>query len=162
MSKEEDILSDPILAAQVKDITGFTPSELVNGLLNQIKNAPPEERFRIAARTPSLAGVIYDMFEAEKHRKVVAEKKPPITPIPSPEFMQGDTRGFGQRRGLHSSTMREIIQKANQRDPTAPYFDPNSDHMAQINPLTPHWNLSGDFPILVTPLKPGFKMSGPA
>lgn len=66
--------------------------------------------------------------------------------------------GSPQHGGLHTPTMQEIVARANQRDPTAPYFDPNSDHMRQINPLEPHWSGS-EHPVYVNPLKPGLKIS---
>lgn len=156
MSNKENPLSDPKLIATVKKITGFTPTELADGLRDQIKNASPEERFKIAARTPSLAGVIYQMNEAEakENRRAQVKKNPPIA---RPVEAQGDTRYLTQHRGLHTPTIQEIIADANKPDPTAPYFDTNSDHMRQINPLEPHWTF-GDNPRLVNPLNPGPKM----
>lgn len=68
-----------------------------------------------------------------------------------PVDMQGDTRYLPPKNPFESGT---------QRSGTEPYFDPNSDHMAQIDPLAPHYDLSGDFLRLVNPLKPGPKISG--
>jgi len=104
---------------------------------------------------------------AEMKRKEKGESSPTVSSgsptsravAPTIVFQGG---GVAQPRGLHTHTIQEIIQKAKQPDPTAPYFDTNSDHMRVINPLEPHYDLSGDFPKLVTPLKPGLKISGPA
>lgn len=68
-----------------------------------------------------------------------------------------------------SSTAQPIVMQGDTRRPKSPldgsqhtgnqpYFDPNSDHMVQIDPLAQHYDLSGDFPNLVNPLKPGPKM----
>lgn len=83
----------------------------------------------------------------------------PVTVHAPTTVLQGGTRGVAQQQGLHTPTMAEIIAQGNQRDPAAPYFDTNSDHMRVINPLEPHYDLSGDFPKLVNPLKPGPKIS---
>lgn len=150
-------LYDPELVARVeKESGGLTPREVVANVTNKIRFASPRERLKIAARSPALAGVIYELNGAEGHGGVEAEKN---SPTARPVVMQGDTRGLAQRQGLHTPTMAEIIAQGNQRDPAAPYFDTNSDHMRVINPLEPHYDLSGDFPKLVNPLKPGPKIS---
>lgn len=90
-------------------------------------------------------------------KPTISAQKPPAV---SNTVLQGGIRR--STGGLHTLSMAEIIAQANQADPTAVHFDPNSDHMRQVDPLAPHYDLSGDFPKLITPLKPGPKISGPA
>lgn len=76
------------------------------------------------------------------------------SPTVSNIVIQGDTRGLTQHRGPHTLTAAEIIAEGNRPDPTAPYFDPNSDQMRLVDPLEPHYDFSTDFHTLVEPLKP--------
>lgn len=159
MCKEKDELLDPELVAKVKKITGFTPTELAEGIVKEIKNASTTERFNMAVRTPELAGIIYKVIEAENRTSEIQRTKAVANTIPVQPRIYGAIRPL---KGLHTPTIAEIITNANQPDPTKPYFDTNSDHMRQINPFEPHTDFSGEFPVTVNPLKPGPKITGPA
>lgn len=171
---EVDKLFDPPYVAKVKQITGYTPIELVSGLRSQIMNSSVDELMAMSARTPELAEPIAEVIIAkiadpEKYAKwqqdaaklrsaVEKAKNRPMTPPPA--VMQGDTRGLVQQKGLHTPTIMEIIEQANQPNPTEPYFEAGGNVGRWINPLEPHWNLSGDFAKLVDPRNPPPKISG--
>ena len=101
-------------------------------------------------------GIQNTVREAKEYADFIARlngrSAPTAPPVP---VLQGGIRRSTQ--GLHTPTMAEIVANANKPDPTAPYFDTNSDFMRKIDPLAPHYT-HGDFPTLVNPLKPGPKM----
>jgi len=128
---------------------------------DQLNNLSREERFKIAASNPLLAGIVYRVNEAENRRRTAeAQKKPPVVrPIIPTTVMQGDTRGLTQRQGLHTPTIQEIIARGNAPRSTEVVFDTNSNSMRQIDPLAPYTDFSGNFPKTVDPLKPVLKIS---
>lgn len=142
---------------------GITVRKEMNQLTSQFVNAATEEeKSQIAVDAFAKGdGHMQPIIDAAGVANIVRDelkKGGSRIQIPSTTAMQGDTRGLSQRQGLHTPTVAEIIANANKPDPTAPYFDPNSDHMRVINPLEPHYDLSGDFPRPINPLKPGPKM----
>lgn len=157
------------LSANLKKIFTSSESELKEIVAKQpaIKSVV-DDVVRLRSRDPAKSsGVLVELAKDDSWRETLkrAEKKS-AAPINltrgasgSQVVFQGDTRGLAQRQGLHTPTIEEIIAQGNQRDPAAPYFDTNSDHMRVINPLESHYDLSGDFPKLVNPLKPGPKIS---
>lgn len=103
---------------------------------------------------------------AAAKREIAGKSSEPVKPQPPtvtvfPVVLQGGVGGI-QQKGLHTPSMQEIMQKANQPDPTAPYFNPNTDVPTLVDPLAPHPDFSGEVPRIVNPLKPGPKISGPA
>lgn len=114
-------------------------------------------------KSTSLASsrALAQVLETDRQLNEIHLKLNPTTgQIPRPTILQGGIRPPTQ--GLHTPTMAEIIQQANQRDPTQPYFDTNSDHMRMIDPLAEHTIFSGEGVRTVNPLKPGPKMGGPS
>ncbi len=138
-----------------------------NNELKQIVKSRPEiksivddvVRLRVSNPTMS-ADVIKELEEEVRYDERAKRPDPPFHLTNRLTItLQGDSRGLRQKGILHTPTIAEIIANANKPDPTATHFDPNSDHMRQIDPRAPHYNLSGDFPTLVNPLKTGPRIS---
>ena len=137
---------------------GLTGREHMNNLTGKFVNAnTKEEKLSIFVKEASEGdGHIKSILEAQQVADIIKTETSKgngsslkTHPLP----MQGGIRPSSQ--GLHTLTARELVQQAQQRDPTQPYFDTNSDHMAQIDPLAPRTVYSGEGVKTVNPLKPG-------